>query len=83
MDIGTSVILITSAGTVLGSTLAHHFSAQGATVIVTDSDKFALEQTINRCKDNPDNLILYPLADSVQLNVNSLFRKVESEFLDI
>ncbi|GLO61440.1 short-chain dehydrogenase [Vibrio sp. MACH09] len=79
MDIGTSVILITSAGTVLGSTLAHHFSAQGATVIVTDSDKFALEQTINRCKDNPDNLILYPLADSSFESVNSLFRKVESD----
>lgn len=79
MDIKNSVVLITSAGTVLGSTLAHHFATLGAMVIVTDSDLFALNQTVSRCQTHADNLKLYPLDNCSVENVNALFSQVESD----
>lgn len=78
MDIRNSVVLITSAGTVLGSTLAHHFATLGATVIMTDSDKFSLDQTMCRSQDSTGQLLSYPLTDYSFESVSALFEDIES-----
>ncbi|WCE28773.1 SDR family oxidoreductase [Vibrio sp. SCSIO 43137] len=78
MDIKNSVVLVTSAGSVLGSTLARHFATLGAKVIVTDEDKFALEQTVKRCQEFPLAPVCYPLENCSFDNVQKLFDDVES-----
>ncbi len=86
MDIRNSVVLITSAGTVLGSTLANHFAALGATVIATDTDKESLEKTALHCQPHTEKLFLYHLADYSFESVQSLFKNVEqtlNENIDI
>ena len=50
MDIKSAVILITSAGTQLGSTLAMHFASLDGIVILCDTNKSQLNETFERCK---------------------------------
>lgn len=49
MDIKSAIILITSASSALGSTLATHFVRLGAKVILCDRDQQGLVDTYWRC----------------------------------
>lgn len=49
MDIKSAIILITSASSALGSTLATHFVKLGAKVILCDRDQQGLVDTYWRC----------------------------------
>ncbi|WP_428772018.1 SDR family oxidoreductase [Vibrio sp.] len=49
MDIKNAVILITSAGSLLGSTQAMHFASLGATVILCDQEIQALHNSYQKC----------------------------------
>lgn len=79
MDIRDSVILITSAGTNLGSTLAVHFSSLGAKVIAIDTNEVQLDEIKLRCKEGTFGVITYPIKDYSQNNIQQLFSFVRDE----
>ena len=80
MDIRNSVILITSAGTLLGRTLARHFASLEAKVVITDTDKVSLEQTKLSCQSISDSVFVYQLRDYTTKNIESLLDFIESQF---
>ncbi|USD66084.1 SDR family oxidoreductase [Vibrio sp. SCSIO 43136] len=80
MDIKNSVVLITSAGTALGSTLATHFLTLGAKVIVADTDSHALLETIKRCRAVVDKVNYFHLSNTSVQSVNALFDYIDDNF---
>lgn len=80
MDIRNSVILITSAGSGLGSTLAVHFTSLGARVVVADTDSIALLDTVKRCRTLSDGIYYYPLPDHSSESIQSLFNYIDERF---
>jgi len=80
MEIKDSVILITSAGTILGSTLAVHFSALGAKVIAIDTDLKRLNKTDFICKENVDNILSLSIEDYSIDSIQKLFTELQEEF---
>jgi len=79
MDINGSVILITSAGTPLGSTLAVHFSASGARVIAIDTDAQKLDEIHFRCKEKSSTVLTYPVKDYSESSIQALFETIKQE----
>lgn len=79
MNIKESVILITSAGTNLGSTLAAHFIALGAKVIAIDTNSKQLDTMCFNCPKNSDNLLVYPIEDYSEESINCLFAKLKDD----
>ncbi len=80
MDIKSAVVLITSASSLLGSTLAIHFSGLGAKVILCDSDKEGLDESFNRCKDISNCIDCYHLPDYSAASLNKLFDHIEQTY---
>lgn len=80
MEIHDSVVLITSAGTVLGRRLALHFSAAGAKVVITDRNADGLGATYRACARNGHLLYSYSLPDDSQTSVDNLLSFVELNF---
>ncbi|WP_104401843.1 SDR family oxidoreductase [Vibrio penaeicida] len=80
MDIRNSVVLITSAGSGLGSTLAVHFTSLGARVVVADTDSKALLDTVKRCRTLSDSIYYYPLPDHSSESIQSLFNYIDERF---
>lgn len=80
MDIRNSVILITSAGTALGCTLATHFLKLGAQVIVADTDSALLLETIKRCREIVDEVEYYHLPDNSSSSIEALFDHIDEHF---
>ncbi|OBT13065.1 hypothetical protein A9264_14865 [Vibrio sp. UCD-FRSSP16_10] len=78
MVINNSVILITSAGTVLGKTLALHFASLGAKIVISDKDSAALKVTYGECIKAGFNVCPYSLTDDTQHNVDEMFSFIES-----
>ena len=73
MNIGNAVILVTTAGSQIGSTLATHFSSLGATVVICDTDKRLLSDTYQRCRNISNDVYPFPLADYSILSIEQLF----------
>lgn len=59
MDIKSAIILITSASSALGSTLATHFVRLGAKVILCDRDQQGLVDTYWRCHALSDQVAYF------------------------
>ncbi|ODS11990.1 SDR family oxidoreductase [Vibrio scophthalmi] len=78
MNIGSAVILVTTAGSQTGSTLAGHFSSLGATVVVCDTDKRLLNETYQRCRGVTDNVHQYPLDDHSIQSIHQLFNFMDN-----
>lgn len=66
MDIKSAIILITSASSALGSTLATHFVKLGAKVILCDRDQQGLVDTYWRCHALSDQVAYFHLKDFPQ-----------------
>lgn len=79
MDIRDSVILVTSASTNLGSTLATHFSSLGAKVIAIDTDALQLEEINFSCKEGVASIIPYTIKDYSQKSIQTLFYFISNE----
>lgn len=78
MVIHNSVVLITSAGTILGRTLALHFASLGAKVVITDKNASLLKGTYRECIESGFNVCTYALPDDTQHNVDDMFSYIES-----
>lgn len=80
MVIKGAVVLITSAGSILGRNLAQHFAGMGGKIVVTDCDKALLKQTYAECIEAGYHVYPYPIPDYSQRSVDELFSFIESHF---
>ncbi|WP_261816988.1 SDR family oxidoreductase [Vibrio gallicus] len=80
MVINGSVILITSAGTILGRNLTQYFASLGAKIVVTDCDKQQLQQTYAECLEAGRDVYPYFIKDYSQHSVDQLFNFIETQF---
>ncbi|WP_165311916.1 SDR family oxidoreductase [Vibrio ziniensis] len=80
MEIKSAIVLITSASSQLGRTLATHFTCLGATVILCDSDKQGLYETYSRCKELSNHVDCYHLRDYSPESLNGMFDNIESSY---
>ncbi|KWU02020.1 MAG: SDR family oxidoreductase [Vibrio toranzoniae] len=80
MEIKSSIILVTSAGSRLGGTIANHFVNLGATVILCDKDPTALEETYLQCSRVSDSVYRYKLKDNHNQAILDVFDFVQRTF---
>ncbi|GHX66035.1 oxidoreductase, short-chain [Vibrio cholerae] len=80
MDIKSAIILITSASSALGSTLATHFVKLGAKVILCDRDQQGLVDTYWRCYALSDQVAYFHLKDFSPESIETLLDMVEQKF---
>jgi NAD(P)-dependent dehydrogenase (short-subunit alcohol dehydrogenase family) len=77
MKINSSVVLVTSAGSQLGSTMACHFASLGATVILCDKETPQLMHAYKLCCEVSDDIYQFPIPDHSLDSTQALF-----EFID-
>ncbi|MGL4380277.1 MAG: SDR family oxidoreductase [Vibrio sp.] len=80
MDIKSAVILITSASSVLGSTLAIHFVRLGARVMLCDLNLSGLVETYQRCCAISDQVAYFHLCDFSPESIEHLLDITEQKF---
>ncbi|TXY46825.1 SDR family oxidoreductase [Vibrio mimicus] len=80
MDIKSAVILITSASSILGSTLATHFVKLGAKVILCDRDQPGLVDTYWRCHAISNQVAYFHLSDFSPESIERLLDMAEQKF---
>lgn len=80
MNIGSSLVLITSASSLLGSTLALHFARLGASVVLCDTDSAGLEETRKRCQDISGHIRTYPLSDYGLPSIQAMLDDIELHY---
>lgn len=73
MDIKNAVILVTSAGSQIGSTLAYHFASLGATLVLCDRKTPQLAQTYQLCQEISDSVYQCPIDDHSLSSIQYLF----------
>ncbi|MFA0414948.1 SDR family oxidoreductase [Vibrio renipiscarius] len=78
MEIGSAMILVTTAGSQIGSNLAMHFSSLGATVIICDTNKRLLDETYQRCYSISDRIHQFPLSDYSIQSIQQLFQLIDT-----
>jgi len=83
MDIKSAVILITSASSLLGSTLAIHFSSLGARVILCDSDKQGLSEAFSRCSEISNSVDYYHLTDYSADSLHKMLDHIEQTYNNV
>ncbi|WP_217540020.1 SDR family oxidoreductase [Vibrio metschnikovii] len=80
MKIKSALILITSANSLLGSTLAMHFARLGANVILCDTDHNALVTTWQHCYAISHRVHYYTLPDRSPTSIHQLFDYIETTY---
>ncbi|MDF2153855.1 SDR family oxidoreductase [Vibrio sp. CAU 1672] len=79
MDIKESMILVTSAGSILGRTCSSHFAHLGATTILCDSNPSALKASYDQIKTFTDNVYAINVCGETTTSINLLFDQIESQ----
>ncbi|RTZ14115.1 SDR family oxidoreductase [Vibrio aquaticus] len=77
MDIKSAVILVTSAGSQVGGTLAYHFASLGATVVLCDRISPQLQQNFQLCREISAHVYQFKIPDHSLPSIQDLF-----EFMD-
>ena len=80
MEIKSSIILVTSAGSRLGGTIANHFVNLGATVILCDNDTQALQAAYSQCARFSDSVYHYPLESDDSQAILNVFDFIQTTF---
>ncbi|MEZ8106135.1 MULTISPECIES: SDR family oxidoreductase [Vibrio] len=80
MDIENSIILVTSAGSRLGCTLATHFAKLGAKVALCDQDSISLMETYHHCLQISDHVAPFPIASSSEQSIHTLLDLIQNHF---
>ncbi|MFM2590564.1 SDR family oxidoreductase [Vibrio sp. TBV020] len=73
MDIKSAVVLVTSAGSQVGSTLAYHFASLGATVVLCDKESPQLQQAFQLCGEISTNVYQFKTHDHSLQSIQNLF----------
>ncbi len=77
MKIANSVVLINSAGSLLGRKLAAHFSHQHATLVLVDDNPIELRNTHRSIEDGNATVFSFVLSDYSQSSIDELFSHIE------
>lgn len=80
MYIQGSLILITSAGTLLGSMLAERLAELGATIVLNDNDYNGLLQTYERCRTISDHVDYYHVKDYSHQSIEGVFQFIHNTY---
>ena len=80
MEIKSSIILVTSAGSRLGGTIANHFVNLGATVILCDNDPEALQATYVQCARFSDSVYSHTLKNNDNQAILNVFDFIQNTF---
>ncbi|EHH1224160.1 SDR family oxidoreductase [Vibrio vulnificus] len=80
MDIKNALILVTSAGSLLGRTVAAHFARLGAIVILCDQDQTSLSDTHKELYAITQDVYPITLQDYSQSSIQSLFDHIQAQF---
>ncbi|TVU58034.1 SDR family oxidoreductase [Vibrio atlanticus] len=80
MEIKSSIILVTSAGSRLGGTIANHFVNLGATVVLCDKDSTALQETYTQCSRFSDSVYRYTLEGNHNQAILAVFDFIQHTF---
>ncbi|EIZ1171421.1 SDR family oxidoreductase [Vibrio vulnificus] len=80
MDINNSLILVTSAGSLLGRTVAAHFARLGAIVILCDHDQAALNDAHKGLYAITQDVYPIILKDHRHTSIQNLFDHIEAQF---
>ncbi|UPQ88732.1 SDR family oxidoreductase [Vibrio sinaloensis] len=79
MDIKNAVILVTSASSQIGSTLAYHFASLGATVILCDKRTQQLTQAYQQCREISDQVFQFAIDDHSLDSIQDLFTFIDQQ----
>ncbi len=79
MDIKESIILVASAGSVIGRTCASHFAHLGATLILCDPKACSLKASYEQIKAFTDKVYAMRICSNDTTSINLLFDQIESE----
>jgi len=79
MDINESIILVTSAGSVIGKTCANHFAHLGATLILCDQNSSALKASHEQLSAFTDKVYVMNMCCDNTTSINLLFDQIESQ----
>ncbi len=79
MDIKESIILVTSAGSVIGRTCANHFAHLGATLILCDQNNIPLQTSYDQVRELTDKVYAMRVCSNEPTPVRLLFDQIESE----
>ncbi|MEF1329224.1 SDR family oxidoreductase [Vibrio sp. M260121] len=79
MDIKESIILVTSAGSVLGRTCSNHFAHLGATLVLCDQNPSALKASYEQISAFSDKVYAMNVCSDNTTSINLLFDQIESQ----
>lgn len=79
MNINRSVVLVTSAGSQLGSTMACHFASLGATVVLCDKETPQLSETYQLCSDISKDIYQFSIPDHSMNSIQALFDFIDHQ----
>ena len=80
MEIKSSIILVTSAGSRLGGTIANHFVNLGATVILCDNNTQALQAAYSHCARFSASVYHYPHESNDSQAILNVFNFIQPTF---
>ncbi|MCL9782643.1 SDR family oxidoreductase [Vibrio sp. S4M6] len=80
MNIQSANVVITSAGSTLGETLAAHFCELGANIILCDQSLPRLTSSYERCQSISDRVNYYHMQDYSRSAIDDLFDFVNETF---
>ncbi|ALR15033.1 SDR family oxidoreductase [Vibrio natriegens] len=79
MDIKESIILVTSAGSVIGRTCSSHFAHLGATLILCDQNADSLKESYEQISAFTNKVFAMHVCSDDTTSINLLFDQIESE----
>ncbi|MGV1719096.1 SDR family oxidoreductase [Vibrio furnissii] len=80
MNIESALVLITSASSILGSTLAIHFARLGAKVVLCDTNQQGLLETFTRCRHISQDVEHYHLNDYSLNSIHGMLDEIEMRY---
>ncbi len=79
MKINSAVVLITSAGSLIGGTLAAHFASLGAKVVLCDQASPQLQFNYHQCRTISDSVYQYTIKDHSVTAIHQVFEFIDRE----
>lgn len=80
MQIKDSIVLITQAGTLLGSHIAEQFASLGAKLLIADGDETRLAHVYQHCSYYSDSVFCITESGNTLASTHRLMNKVETDF---
>lgn len=80
MNISNAVVVITAGGSPTGRAMAEHFCSLGASVALIDTDRAALQLSVDTCNSQRGKCALFTLDDYKTEEIHLIFHHIQKEF---